>query len=184
MKPIFILAILFFTYTTYGQVTSKDSTIKVLYVNDVIHTPEAAYFLNGKLVDRNILNAIKPDAIDSISVIKDNIQIDNNTYAGQVYIKTKSTYQPKLITLNALKGKYTNLESKSVVFMLDGNIVKGDYDKYLVDEGNVLQIVVDNIKDVKVNTDLYFIKILTKSEENIKRSKNIIIRGEAVSLAK
>ena len=184
MKPIFILAILFFTYTTYGQVTSKDSTIKVLYVNDVIQTPEAAYFLNGKLVSRNILKAIKPGEVDSVYVIKENIQIDNITYPAQVYIKTKSTYQPKLITLNALKNKYTNLKSNSVVFMLDGNIIKGDYDKYLVDEGNVLQIVVDNIKEVKVNTDLYFIKLLTKSEENIKKSKNIIIRGEAVSLAK
>ena len=149
MKHILILALLLLTFTTYAQENKADRTIKVLYVDDSIHTPEPAFFLNGKVVNRAILNAIKTDVIDSVTVMKENIQIDNITYDKQLYIRTKANYQPKLISLNTLKEKYTSLEDKSVVFMLDGNIVKGDSDKYLVDESNVLQIVIDDLKNPK-----------------------------------
>lgn len=105
-------------------------------------------------------------------------------YYGQIYIKTKSEYNLKLITLTSLKEKYTNLENQPVVFMIDGNIVNGDYDKFVVDENYILQIIIDNIKNEKENIDLKIVKLLTKSEENIKKSNEIRIRGNEVTLNK
>ena len=116
--------------------------------------------------------------------MRDNIQIDSVQYYGQVHIKTKSSCILKLISLTDLKDKYTNLKNKPVVFMIDGNIVNADYDKYIVDESYLLTIIVDKIENTKEKIDLGLIKLLTKSDENIKKSKEIKIRGTDVVLTK
>lgn len=61
--------------------------------------------------------------------------------------------------------------------MIDGNLINADYDRYLIDENYVLQIVVDDIQNDKQKIDLGLIKLLTRSEENIKKSKEIRIQG-------
>lgn len=66
--------------------------------------------------------------------------------------------------------------------MIDGNIVNADYNKYIIDENYVLQIVVDNIKNAKENIDLGLIKLRTKSVENIKKSQETRIRGGNVAM--
>ena len=100
------------------------------------------------------------------------------------YIKTKSSYTLKLISLTDLKNKYTNLKDKSVVFMIDGSIINADYDRCMVDESYLLTIIVDKIENTKEKIDLGLIKLLTKSDENIKKSKEIRIRGTEVALTK
>lgn len=180
MKQIIVLLFVFAAFTTYAQ-TNTDN-IKVIYANKLKQGQQPAYFVNGKFLSNLSTTALAPDAIDSIHVVKEKIQVDGITYNGQIHIKTKSDYQPKLISLSALKEKYTDLKSKSAVFMIDGNIVHADYDKYMVDENYLLQIVIDNIKNDKENIDLGLINILTKSEENIKKSKQIILRGAEMAM--
>jgi hypothetical protein len=68
--------------------------------------------------------------------------------------------------------------------MIDGNVINADYDKYMVDENYILQIIVDEVKNEKEKIDFELIKLLTRSEPNIKKSKEIRIRGNEVSLNK
>ncbi|MDH7460133.1 hypothetical protein QEG73_02545 [Chitinophagaceae bacterium 26-R-25] len=178
MKHLFLLLLIASCTTMYAQ-TSNDSTIKVTYANKLKLETPTAYYLNGKFIG-NSLPCINPNTIESITVLKADT-INGTRYDGKILIKTKASYVPKLITLNELKFKYTNPADKSVIFMIDGSIITADYDKYLVDENNVLQIIVDDINNPKEKIPLELVKILTKTEENIKKSKEIRIRGNEMT---
>ena len=134
MKQVFILLVVFLATTANGQITVKDSTLKVVYANKTSNAAAPAWFINGKLSGNSLQATFDPEFIDSLHIVKGEIQIDGVQYNGQIHIKTKSSYNPKFITLTALKNKYTNLKNKSVVFMINENIINADYDKYIVDE--------------------------------------------------
>jgi hypothetical protein len=168
-----------FSTTIYAQ-TSADSTIKVTYTNKIKAATQTAYYLNSKFVGSS-LPGLNPALIEKVTILKVSDTINGVQYSGKLFVVTKDTYTPKLITLNDLKYKYTNIADKSVVFMIDGDIVNADYDKYLIDENNVLQIIVDDINNPKEKIQLELIKVLTKTEENIKKSKEIRIRGHEVA---
>ena len=199
MKTLLILVIAIWSTSTFGQTpTNKtrehiiklnkeldgDTVLKVVYANEGGQPNKPAFFINGKFVNETLLGTLNPSLIESINVVKDSIQIDDIRYHGQIHIKTKSSYTLKLISLTDLKDKYTNLKNKAVVFMIDGNIINADYDKYMVDESYLLTIIVDKIENKKENIDLGLIKLLTKSDENIKKSKEIRLRGTEVTLTK
>jgi len=179
MKQFLLLLLIASGTTTYAQ-TSNDSTIKVIYHNKLKLDTPPAFYLNGTFIGGS-LPGINPNTIESIDVLKGTDTVNGIQYNGKVLIRTKVGYTPNLITLNELKFKYTNPSDKSVVFMIDGTIINADYDKYLVDEHNVLQIIVDDINNPKEKIQLELVKVLTKTEENIKRSKEIRIRGSEVS---
>ena len=169
MKRLFILAFIFLYAVAHGQQTSADSTIKVLYADKTNSEKKPAFFINGKFAGNFLL--IKTGDIDSMSIVSGNLQVDSIKYYGQIHLFTKKNYSPKLISLTAVKEKYTNLGNKSVVFTIDGDIINSDYDKYFVDENYLLQIVVDKIIIATENVDLGLIKLLTKSEENFQKLK-------------
>lgn len=188
MKALFVFALAIWTTNTFGQIPinkpngiiinlnkglESDSSLKVVYVNKESNIKKPAYFLNEKLVNETLIGTLNPMLIDSIKVLKDSIQIGNIQYYGQIHIKTKSSYNPKLISLTDLKDKYTKLKNESVVFMIDGKIINADYDKYMVDESYLLTIIVDPIENSKENINIGLIKLLTKSKE-------IRIRGTEV----
>ena len=105
---------------------------------------------------------------------------------GQIHIKTRSdyNYNPKTISLTELKNKYTEFKGNPVIFMIDGNIVNADYNNYVIDENNVLTIIVDKFQNAKESIDWGLIKLLTKSEENIKKRDQIIFRGAEIMINK
>jgi len=188
MKTLLILTFAFWSTSTFGQTPSnkeleKDTSLKVVYANKESNTNKPAYFLNGQFVSEILLKTLNPNQIESINIGK-GIQIDNIRYSGQIHIKTKSSYAPKLISLTDLKEKYTNLKNKSVVFMIDGSIITSDYDRCMVDENYLLTIIVDKIENTQEKIDLGLIKLLTRSDENIKKSKEIRIRGTELALTK
>lgn len=177
MRKIIFLLALIYSLSAIGQVkTISDHKIDVVYSNSAKKLPKPAYFLNGKLIDESILTAINPNEIDSVNVDKKDFEIDNKNYYGKISITTKSDYNPKLISLNQLKLKYINLESPLFIFLIDDKIINANYNQYLVDENNILQIMVDNIDLSGEKLNLSCIKIITKSQENIKKSKEIRIR--------
>ncbi|GAA4017272.1 hypothetical protein GCM10022408_33520 [Hymenobacter fastidiosus] len=199
MKAVLILAIVIWSTNTFGQtptnkingliinpskVLESDTILKVVYSKEENQLNKPAFFLNEKFVHETLFTTLNPMQIDSINVVKDSILIDNILYYGQIHIKTKSSYTLKLISLTDLKDKYTNLKNKSVVFMIDGNIINADYDRYMVDENYLLTIIVDKIENSKEKINLELIKLLTKSEQNIKNSKKIMMRGTEVALTK
>ena len=72
---------------------------------------------------------------------------------------------------------YNTIKTKinEVIFKIDNEIINADYEKYIVDENYILKLIVENYE--KDNLKISLINIVTKTEENIKKSKEIIIRG-------
>ena len=191
MRQVLTIVIAFVKLNAFGQTTpikvplvsrntqpeSKiDTTLKVSYV-DSNDSESPAYYLNGQLLSETILKTLNPNEIESISVSHQEIQVDSQKYYGQIFIVTKRDYTPKLISLNDLKSKYTNLKNEPVIFMIDNEIIREDYDKCIVDENYLLNISIEKIDIGKEKLHFSFIQILTKTEENIKKSKEIYIRG-------
>jgi len=56
-------------------------------------------------------------------------------------------------------------------------VIDGDYDKYIVDENYILQINVEKVENKAENLEFYLVKLLTRTEENIKEFKKIYLRG-------
>jgi hypothetical protein len=193
MRQILIIIMAFFTLNVYGQikdlkvplvertntqiVSQNDTVLKVLYVNSNKTERSPAYYLNGQFVNESILKTLNPNAIDNIRVEKQEIKVETQKYYGQIFINTKGNYRPMLISLNDLKSKYTNLKNTPTIFMIDNEIINGDYDKYIVDENYLLRISIETIENRKEKLHFNLIQILTKTEENIRKSKEIIIRG-------
>lgn len=179
MKHLFLLLLIASGTTMYAQ-TSADSSIKVSYAKQLKVVTPSAFYLNDQFIG-NTLWGINLNSIESVNVVKEAATINGIQYNGKIFVKTKTTYVLKLITLNDLKFKYTNLTSPSVLFMIDGNIVNADYDKCLVDENNVLQIFVDDFNNPKEKLQLTVVKILTKTDDNIKKAKEVRIRGNEMT---
>jgi hypothetical protein len=138
----------------------------------------ASLFCRRKLCKRRY---IRPAVNRKINVVKGEVHLDNRKYNGQIYVTTKTHDGSRLISLTELKDKYTEFKNKSVLFFVDESVVKEDYNKYLVDERYVLQIKVDTVNNPTENLDMGIIYVLTKSDANIKKSKEIRIRGGAVA---
>ena len=194
MKKAFFIASILLSINSFGQikaekvnglkmtnqvtVSENDTIIKVVYKNEIKNDKKPAYFINGKLANESIIRCINPNEIETVNVEKENIEIENVKYYGKLHIVTKSTYKPKFISLNNLKLKYTNIKENSIIVQIDDEIMNVDYDKYLVDENYILSIVVEKFENQNEKLNLNFIKLVTKSEENMKKSKEIRIRGK------
>ncbi|PRD56790.1 hypothetical protein [Sphingobacterium gobiense] len=158
---------------------SRDTSLRVIIVDKEKQVPQPAYFVNDRFVQH--LGFINPKQIENINVVKRDTIIGTQTYAGQIHIKTKANYTPKFISLAELKDKYTSFKDMPVVFMLDADIINSDEESFFVDENNLLTIIVDKLKTNKDNVEIGFIKLLTKSKENIDKRNNIMIRGEGIA---
>ena len=195
MRLILILMISILTLPVNGQTESemqKDATISlttssenkkavsvttlsVEYVKTENIGQLPAYYINGKLSSPSLLRTIDPKLIDSIDVEKREIKGKRDN--GQIHLKMKKEYHPQLISLNDLKAKYTNLTKSATIFMIDNDIIKDDYDQYLVDEKFILKIIVDTVESEKEKLNVAIVRLMTKTKENIEKSKEIILRG-------
>lgn len=194
MKKILFISVILLTLNTFGQIKSEkvnglkivkqetvsenDTIISVNYINKIESDRKAAYFINGKLTNESVLKTLNPNEIENVNVEKGNFEIENVNYKGKLYIVTKSTYKPKLISLNNLKMKYTSIKENSTIFKIDNEIINADYENYVVDENYILKINVEKFENSQEKLKFNIINLITKTEENIKKSKEIIIRGK------
>jgi hypothetical protein len=153
----------------------SDTTLSVEYVKTENIDRQPAYYINGKLSSPTLFRTIDPKLIDSIDVEKREIKGKRDN--GQIHLKMKKEYHPLLISLNDLKAKYTNLTKSATIFMIDNDIIKDDYDHYLVDEKFILKIIVDTVESEKEKLNVAIVRLLTKTKENIEKSKEIRLRG-------
>lgn len=191
MKKTYLILTLLVSIYSFGQLkseklnglkiaenainTENDTIIKIVYVNETENNKKAAIFINELLVNETILKTINPNDIESVNVEKNDFEIENIKYYGKIKVITKNKYNPKLISLNNLKSKYVKTRMDDVIFKIDNEIITADYDKYVVDENYILKLVVENYEKEKLK--ISFITIITKTEDNIKKSKEIILRG-------
>jgi len=154
-----------------------DTIPMVEYSNSKNIGLQPAYYINGEFTNHTTLITLDPLSIDSIYIEKKEIETGNKKYYGQVFITMKKEYTPKLISLSDLVQKYTNLKNGITIFMIDNYIIKEDYDQCLIDEKYILKIIVDTIEMGNEKPDINVVRLLTKSKENIEKSKEIKIRG-------
>ncbi|MGK6352279.1 hypothetical protein [Parapedobacter sp. DT-150] len=117
--------------------------------------------------------------IEHLEVMKESAVASNPAYRGEIHITTKAQYSPKFISLTALQSKYAPEAKGFVIFMVDDELVKEDYDLFCVDETNLLTIYIDKVSNAAEGIDIPLIKVLTKSEKNINDRNTIWIRGTA-----
>lgn len=196
MKKIFLSVMLLILVDSYSQsLTGKipgltiskpeysmnDSIIRVVYKTPRINsTIKPAVYINGTFVKEINLLTINPNEIESINVEKEAIEIDTIKYEGKIFIKTKDSYRyhPRyLISLNKLKSKYLKSLKGPVIFQIEEENILDDYDQYQVDEKYILKLVVEHFENKKEKLNLHIIKIILKTEENIKKANEIRIRG-------
>jgi hypothetical protein len=182
MKKLIIISVLILTANIFGQkksensqtITEQDTIINVVHVIKYKGAKKTAYFLNGALVSQSVMKFLDPNKIESIKVEKEDIVIENTKYEGKITIETKNDYKPNLISLNELRLKYTTVPENAALFQIDNEIADGDYKTYLIDKNYILKITVNKLE----SPDLSIIKVISKSAENIKKSNEIIIRGD------
>ena len=194
MRLILILMISILTLPVNGQTESEmqkdatislttlsgnkkavsDTTLSVEYVKTENIGQLPAYYINGKLSNPTLLRTMDLKLIESIDVEKREIKGKRDN--GQIHLKMKKEYHPQLISLNDLKAKYTNLTKSATIFMIDNDIIKDDYDQYLVDEKFILKIIVDTVESEKEKLNVAIVRLLTKTKENIEKSKEIRLR--------
>lgn len=200
MKRIILLAITLFTIQAYGQLNGKvDQIIKlkkventvndtiplVSYVSQTENDRMPALYLNGKFVSDATLKIINLKQIENMNVESHEIEVEGKKYFGRIDIQTKKDYHPKLISLTDLKSKYTNLNNAPCLFLIDNEFVSGDYNKCVVDEKFILQISIEKIKLAEENLQVNVVRLLSRTEANVRKSNEIMIRGtEDFSLAK
>jgi len=193
MKQFLIITALLMTLNSFGQtkdekvnesLTSNKQSIsvfdtipKVSYITKSLTERNPVYYINEQLVNSTALTTLDPKIIESINVVKKPVKIEGKQFAGQIFIKTKANYHPKLISLNNLKLKYANLGKISTLFMIDNKVIDENYDKYFVDENYILQIIVEKVENKAEKLKFNLVKLLTRTEENIKESKKIYLRG-------
>lgn len=189
MKPLLFLLLSVFTTQLYGQTARptsssgenkyaalNDSLPQVIYKNLQDNQSSPAWFVDGKEVGETAMKILDPEQIASINVSKKEETMGKIFPHGKVSIRMKEGYRPRFISLNALKSKYTNIKDSPVLFMMENDIVRGDYDRNMVDECHLLQIIVDKVEVKSGNLDFYLVRLLTRTPENIKKSKEIRIR--------
>jgi hypothetical protein len=193
MKLIAILIISILTLSANGQIKELDgkvdfksnklekvdvnSPLKVIYLVKDKPDRQPAYFIDGKHISETVIRTINPQLIDSISVVKKEITIEDKKYYGQLYLKMKDNYKPKIISLTDLKTKYTEQSNTPSIFMIDDEIVKSDYCNFFVDENYILKMEIQNIVDEKEHLNVNIIRLITKTKENIEKANEIRIRG-------
>jgi Rps23 Pro-64 3,4-dihydroxylase Tpa1-like proline 4-hydroxylase len=155
----------------------EDTILKVQYIKKDLLQRKPAVYINGQFFNDVNLLTIDPKNIESINVEKQTIKVENIQYYGQINIKMKERFHPKLISLNDLKLKYTSLSNIPTIFMIGDQVISENYDKYFVDDNYILKIIVEKVENKAENLEFNLIRLLPKTEENIRKSKEIRIRG-------
>jgi hypothetical protein len=198
MKHLSITIFLLFAINAFGQPekansvelltterSPKDSIPKVVYGGHPDPSEHIAIFINNKFVGSaalTIFDPLKsdPSKITDLKVLKETIEIESSIYTSQIRITAKDDFFPKLISLNALKAKYTNLSQQNTIITIDNKLINADYDKFMIAESHILSISIEKTDKIKGGDDLNLMKILTRSnnmQNNPRKPGEIRIRG-------
>ncbi len=160
---------------------SQDTIPQVIYLTEKKKHEDVLFFLNGQAFTEHGLEMLDPQDIEGITVQKDSMLVNGHMYTGQIYIDTKKEYQPKLISLNQLKEKYVKLVNESpTLFMLNDKLIENNYDTFKVDEKHILSIEVQSVNNSQEDININVIKLISKTEENIKKANTIRLKGDSL----
>ncbi|MEM5565856.1 hypothetical protein WNY78_12105 [Psychroserpens sp. AS72] len=159
-------------YSDSSQLKVYDNTSK-----SVIEDPKVAFYINGDFISNaSILKTINPKKIQSLSVEKDSITINDDLYIGKIFINLVDGYQPKLISLKDFIATHLELNDLPQIFQLDETILNVNSDDFLIDEHFIMVVSVEEIKTSEENVSVNLIRLITRTEENIKKGNTVIIK--------
>jgi hypothetical protein len=146
-----------------------DSSLAIVDHRKVKFRPVPAFHINGKFYQQSIIASLglawEKYPVSSFNVSEGDTTVNEELYQGKIDVTTlNDEFEIKEISLSDIKKKYTDLKEQPAVFIIDGEIVTRDCDTYLIDENAIYTISIGKIK----NPEIFFVDILTKSEENIK----------------
>ena len=159
-----------------SQMAGFNKPLWVTNADSVISVREPAFFLDGKFISKARMEAINQIGIDSIRMDNKEVVAEGKHYTVRAHIFMKPDYTPANISLSALRAKHA-LPGSPSIFYINENLVKGDYDNFLVDENHILKIEVQKLDDAKENLHVNVIRVLTKTKENLSKAYPIVIRG-------
>ena len=166
------------TKVSYWHTYSMEDTVPIVIYNSVEPQEKLspAIFINGQNAKTFRMVSLHSENIKNIEIVKDTFEIDNSIYYGKIMIELDKDYNPKLISINDLIAKYTNLNSIPDIIMINNEIVSSDFDIYTVDERDILQIVVQNIESLQNSMVIRIVNLITRTKENVEKANEIIIR--------
>lgn len=127
-----LCSLIFYSVELQGQVTSR--SVKVTYTSDAnehIKDNHPEYYIDSVFVKGNLIGAINPKDIISIN-------IDKKSASSKVFIKMSPSRKYSFITVKQLKEKYVSGQDSSILYLLDGKLVKDD--QQMIDENYVSRI--------------------------------------------
>lgn len=156
-------------FLPYSMVERKP---RIIYHNQ---QEKPILILNGKETTYEMIKSLNSDSLESFSVEK------GSTVAGvqtkdTMIITTKSKGSNSKISLPDLLKKYKIPKSDRMIFSIDGEIINEYAEAMYFDESNLMQITVIILDKVDVKGDMIYLKILTRTPENVREANTIYIR--------
>jgi hypothetical protein len=141
------------------------------------------YYVDGELWSPRAVGAIE---LENIKDLKVNQNANGN---GEVRIILKDPSKvADLVFLSKEIEKYLGKLDMPTIYMMDEEFIKDDLTAYKIKQNNILRIEVmtsDDIASLKqLRLKLRVVKIFTKSQKNLDKTKQIYIRGNSIDTEK
>ncbi|MDR0602736.1 MAG: hypothetical protein LBG80_00355 [Bacteroidales bacterium] len=169
MKKIFVFISAIASFSLYAQ---DDGFIKNFENSNV------AYYADSILIGSS-LGIDWENNVADVYLEKGNVVIDGNKYDGKLFITLKQ--KADLISLEQISKRYIGEKIYTPVYLINGNFMKGDLSSVKIDNNYILRVNHINSDkfanfDRKKSAKFTLVLIFTKTEENIKRASEFLIR--------
>ncbi|SDI72919.1 hypothetical protein SAMN05421846_112121 [Chryseobacterium taeanense] len=139
-------------------------------------TSNIAYFVNNKHYNYLFFQSLDTNKIENVNIANKDMTIDGKSFTGAMYLTTKNNYQPQPLDLKEIKKKYAKDQSLPSLYLFNGLLIQDLERNYSLDNNNILEISSHIYENKEENLKVNIIEIFTKSEENIRKSKEVILR--------
>ncbi len=135
-------------------------------------------FLDSMLIPFDYVKQIKPNDIESISVVKSAFNSTTMT-EGELYIKLKKGSKHNFFNFANFKANYLPNNAKPILLMLNSVFIN-DYSTFVIDKNTIALVEIDNGADINPIKNIYpnntIVNILTKESFN-RNSVSQILRN-------
>lgn len=161
-------------FTPLHKYSMDDKKPEIVYTNEN-KLENLVLFLNGNETSFQILKTLDPNIIENISIIKGN-QVHGMEDRNQILVTTKSDRKLQLISMSDLIKKYSLPNNERILISIDNEIIDENFEKLYVDESHIMQVKVSFLNRIEKEHVWVYLKILTRTAENVKKANEILIR--------
>ena len=155
---------------SHHQYSMSDKKPKILYPD--LNKPEYPYmFLNDSPTSIEMIQTLNSKSIESVSREKYK-DLHSSKEEERVIIKTKV----KMISMVDFMKKYSIKTDKKVLISIDGEVLNESLENVFVDESNIMQVKVFGLDKIYKENNFTYLKILTRTAENVRKANEILIR--------